>query len=100
MNVKPVGSKLYVKLSIEKESKSGLVLVKKKAEWQEETILAEVVAVGPDFSLQDVAPGKVVLIMGHAGRWLDPELTTDPEVTHRIIEQDEVIAYFEEGINE
>ncbi len=96
IEVKPVGSKLYVRLQLESRTKSGLMVVRKKEEWQEEALQALVCSVGSDFSLKEVTPGTTVIISGHAGKWIDPELTPDRDATYRIIEQDEVIAYIEE----
>lgn len=96
MELKPVGSKLYVKILQEDTTKSGLVVVRKKQEWQEETLTAMVCSTGPDLSYKEITPGMEVIIAGHAGKWIDPNLTPDPDSIYRIIDQDDVIAYLEE----
>jgi co-chaperonin GroES (HSP10) len=94
--VKPVGSKLYVQILQESKTRSGLVIVRKKQEWQEETLQARVVSVGPELSYKEILPGMEVIIAGHAGKWVDPYLTPDQDSMFRIIDQDEVVAYLEE----
>lgn len=94
--LRPVGSKLYVQLLQETKTKSGLVVVRKTQEWQEETLQARVVSIGPDLSYKEILPGMEVIIAGHAGKWVDPYLTSDPDTMFRIIDQDEIVAYIEE----
>jgi co-chaperonin GroES (HSP10) len=97
-NVRPVGSKVYVKLLIANETKSGLLIVKKSQDWQEDTLTAEIVTIGKDCSFKELQPGMMIIIPGHAGKWIDPVLTPDETLTYRMIDQDEIIAYMEETI--
>lgn len=94
--IRPVGSKLYVKILQESQTKSGLVVVRKKQEWQEETLVAEVVTLGQECVLEEINEGTQVIIAGHAGKWVDTYLTEDPDKMFRVIDSDEVIAYLEE----
>jgi hypothetical protein len=96
LEVRPVGSKLYVKIARAAETRSGLLVVHKKQEWQEETLFATIVAIGPDCSYDELCVDQTVLIAGHAGKWVEPYITSDPEAMFRVIEQDDVIAYLEE----
>jgi co-chaperonin GroES (HSP10) len=93
--VKPVGSKLYVRLLQEAKTQSGLVIVRKKQEWQEETLTALVCSTGSTFSYEEIKPGTEIIIAGHAGKWVDPYLTNDPDAIFRMIDQDEIIGYIE-----
>jgi len=91
--IKPTANKLLVKLASQSdETKSGLKIVKKDEQWQEETVKAEILA--KHDGVKDVEVGEVVLIAGHAGKWLDPGLIeeADKGFIYRIIEADEIIA--------
>lgn len=90
VKITPVSGKLLIKIEkLADQTKSGIKLVKTGAEWQNETLLAEIVAKPEDN--HDVEVGQVVVVRGDAGRWIDPELVEDREYTYRIIEKDEVI---------
>lgn len=97
LEVMPIGNKILIKLVPETESKSGLKLVRNKKEWQEETVVAEVIVLGRESDLDfELKEGTHIIIAGHAGKWIDPGLTPDGNFIYRIIEQDEVIAYLQE----
>jgi co-chaperonin GroES (HSP10) len=91
VNITPVKGKLLIKLeTLKGETKSGIKLVNSKETWENETILAEIVSKHEDN--RDVEVGDVIVICGHAGKWIDPELMQDYDYTYRIIEESEVIA--------
>lgn len=95
VNIKPVSGKLLIKIEkLGEETKSGIKLVKQGPEWQNETLLAEVMA-KPDDN-KEVEAGQVILIRGDAGRWIDPELVEDRDYTYRIIDKEEIIAVVEQ----
>lgn len=96
IEVKPLGTKLYVKVFRETQTKSGLVIVHKKEEWQDETLQALICEVGSGCSYPELKPGVIVIVPGHAGKWIDPELTPDSDAVYRMIDQEEVVAYIEE----
>lgn len=93
--IKPFGSRVMVRVVVETQTKSGLIIARKKEDWQEETLQASVVAVGENTN-EEIEVGMTVIVNGHAGKWVDPYLTPDENATHRIIEQDEIIAYVTE----
>lgn len=96
IEVKPLGTKLYIKVFRETQTKSGLVIVHKKEEWQDETLQAMICEAGSGCTYPELKPGVIVIVPGHAGKWIDPELTPDPDATYRMIDQEEVVAYLEE----
>ena len=89
-DVKPLGRKLFVRLRSEKE-RGGLLIPQTGKEWKQPVIEAEVLSVGPE--VREVEVGDVALIQGHAGKWMDGSMMTDdPDLTHRIIDEDDVHA--------
>lgn len=95
MKVLPIGSRVLIRLMEQKkETKLGLVVVRKKEEWQEETLLATVVAIGPDVTI-DLAENDTVILAGHAGRWIDPELIDGTDRVFRMVEVDDLLAVIE-----
>lgn len=96
MIVKPLNKNILVKLNIEEETKSGIKIVRKKQEWEEETVVAEVMAIGDNVENKtQLTPGAFVVIAGHAGKWIDPSLFPSEPVTHRMIDEDDVIGIIE-----
>lgn len=88
--ITPVQGRVFIKVEkLAEQTKSGIKLVKQGAEWQNETLLAEIV--NKHDKDADIEVGQVVLIRGDAGRWVDPELVGDRDYTYRIIDKDEII---------
>lgn len=99
MNYRPLGSRLLVKILTKQKVKLGsteIVIARKEnhREWSDECLWAEVISIGESVS-EDIDKGMVVVIGGAAGKWVDRDLT-DGSATHRIIDEDEVLAIDEE----
>lgn len=90
--ITPTAGKVFVKLEHKKDTTaSGIKIVNtRKHEWEENTVLAEIVGKHPDD--RDYEVGQVAVIRGEAGRWIDPSLVEDDEFTYRIIDKEEIIA--------
>ncbi len=95
MKLLPVGSLVLIRLmDQQKETKTGLVVVRKKEEWQEETLLATVIAIGPDVNI-DISENDTVIVPGHAGKWIDPQLVDGTDRVHRIVHMEDLLAVIE-----
>ena len=99
MPLAPLGKKIVVEILETKETKSGLLIAKPgKEEWQEELLRARVIELGVDSS-GDLEKDNLCLIAGHAGKWLDKEISEyfggDPDKLYRIVEEEDVWAVYE-----
>lgn len=92
VTITPTAGKVFVKLEHKKDTTaSGIKIVNtRKHEWEENTVLAEIVGKHPDD--QEIEVGQIAIIRGEAGRWIDPTLVEDDEFTYRIIDKEEIIA--------
>lgn len=89
--ITPVGGKVLIKIEKQADqTKSGIKLVKQGPEWNNETLLAEIVSKNEKDN--EIEIGQIAVIRGDAGRWIDPELVEDREFTYRIIDKEEIIA--------
>ena len=86
--IKPIGTNILVRLNHRKEV-AGLLIPDKAKRWQESTLEAEVIAVGPHVA--SVEPGDIVIIEGHAGKWIDPGLAGDPTEIFRMITKPDIL---------
>lgn len=89
--ITPVANRVFIKLEkFGDTTKSGLKIVREGQQWQENTVLAEIMA--KNEADKEIEVGQVVIIRGDAGRWIDPELVEDNEFVYRIIDKEEIIA--------
>lgn len=107
MNYRPMGNRIVIKVLTRSEVEVGGIKLavargvnqfgKGPKEWESDVLRAEIVRVGPD--VQSVEEGQVVIIPGASGRWMDFDIhgTTD---THRICDEDEVLAIEEPETDE
>lgn len=99
MNYRPLGNRVIVKI-LEKNQVSiaGITLAVARGrdragnstkEWADQCLWAEIMRTGPDVTAVEV--GQVVVISGAAGKWLDKDLHTGSDLTHRVVYDDEIL---------
>lgn len=102
MNYRPLGDRLIVRLlGKPKVTVAGMELTIArvgKKEWEDEVVWAEVVARGQD--VKEVEIGEVVIMAGHAGKWVDYDIHAGDERTHRVIDFMDALAVDEERTQE
>lgn len=86
--INPTNSNVLVKL-LHRGEVAGLMIPDKAKRWQESMIECEVVVAGP--YAREVEPGDVIVIEGHAGKWIDKDLAPDPTEIYRMIDQSEIL---------
>lgn len=82
---------IVVRLRESKALPMGLISVSIGKEWKQDQIECDVVGVGP--WVDEVAVGDVVIIEGHAGKWLDAGTwdENDKGTTYRILKTDDIL---------